>query len=89
MKFVEITIQHPVGLHARPAALFVQLAQKYTSEISISYQDQTVNAKSILALLGLGVLHGASILIKAEGPDEQEAVDALIALISANFGERI
>ncbi len=87
MKESSITIRHPVGLHARPAALFVQTAQKFTSKISVSYNAKTANAKSLLGLLGLGVTRDVEVLIKADGADEEEAVKALVALVESDFGE--
>jgi len=85
----EIPIKHPVGLHARPAALFVQAAQKFTSKVTVTYNGKTVNAKSVLAILSLGVSQGAVIVVNADGADEAEASNALKALVDANFGERL
>jgi len=83
----KIVINNSVGLHARPAALFAELAQKYTANISVTCNQKTVNAKSLLGLLGLGASKGSSIEIVAEGLDELEAINALISLIENNFGE--
>jgi phosphotransferase system HPr (HPr) family protein len=80
-----VTIQHEVGLHARPAALFVQTAQKFASKITVSYNEKTVNAKSILGLLSLGALTGAEISIQAEGEDSSTALAALCNLVNTNF----
>ncbi len=88
MKESSITIRHPVGLHARPAALFVQTAQKFSAKISVTHGAKTANAKSLLGLLGLGVTKDADISIKADGADEEAAVDALVALVESNFGDR-
>lgn len=87
MKKIDLEISHDVGLHARPASLFVQTASKFNSEISISYKDDTKNAKSILGVLSLGVGKDAQITITAEGDDEEAAVEALKHLIESNFGE--
>ena len=87
MKSLDIQITHPVGLHARPASLFVKTSQKFSSTISISYKEKSVNAKSILGLLGLGVIQGANISINADGADEVAALAALKALVEDNFGE--
>jgi phosphocarrier protein HPr len=76
-----------VGLHARPAAVFVQTAKKYSSEITVHKDDRQVNAKSILALLTLGANMGAQITICATGGDEEAAVKALQELVENNFGE--
>jgi phosphocarrier protein HPr len=87
VKNSSITIRHPVGLHARPAAMFVQTAQKFSAKISVTCSAKTANAKSLLALLGLGVTKDSDILIKADGADEEDAVNALVALVESNFGE--
>ncbi len=87
MKSSEVLIKHAVGLHARPAKTFVQTAQKFTSKVTVTYKDKTVNAKSLLGLLSLGVTSDAAILILAEGDDECEALQALELLVNANFGE--
>ena len=87
MKEVQITITHPVGLHARPAALFVQTAKKFASDVNVTYGDKTKSAKSILGILGMGVGANARITIQANGADEEAAVDALVRLIESNFGE--
>ena len=82
-----LVVHHEVGLHARPAALFVTMAKKFKSDISVAKEEREVNAKSILSLLTLGVNQGAEITIKAEGEDEEEAVKALQELVETNFGE--
>ena len=94
MKESKIIVNNAVGLHARPASLFVQAAAKYKSEINVSCQDpdtqeiREVNAKSILVVLTLGVYKGMEITIKADGEDEEAAVDTLIALVEDDFGEK-
>ena len=87
MKSSEVTIRHAVGLHARPAALFVQTAQKHKSKITVTFNEKTVNAKSLLCLLSLGVSKDAVIMIHADGEDEESAINALGTLVAANFGE--
>ncbi len=87
MKSINLTVQHKVGLHARPAALFVQTAQKHAAKITVTSNEKTVNAKSLLGLLGLGVTQGTTIQIVAEGADEQEAIETLKLLVESNFGE--
>lgn len=86
----EIVVQHKVGLHARPAAIFVKTANKYTCNITVENlcnQTGPVNAKSILGILSSGVEMNHQIQITAEGEDEEEAVAALSELIETNFGE--
>jgi phosphocarrier protein len=91
MQEATVVVRHEVGLHARPAALFVQLATKFESDIIVAKtQDdcgRAVNAKSILSLLTLGVNQGTAVRITATGQDEQEAVSALRELIESDFGE--
>ncbi len=90
MHHAEITVQHPVGLHARPAAVFVRLASSFPATINISKTGggtKRANAKSILAVLSLGVNQGDQIAIDTEGEQADEALKALIELVCANFGE--
>jgi phosphocarrier protein HPr len=86
----DVVIHHKSGLHARPAAMFVKTATKFSSRITLenlSRGTQTVNAKSILSVLSAGVKTGEQIRITAEGADEAAAVNALTELIDNNFGE--
>jgi len=85
MQQVTLVVHHEVGLHARPAAVFVKTAKGFVSDISVVKEEREVNAKSILSILTLGVNQGAEITIKAEGEDEQEAVRALQELVESNF----
>ena len=85
-----IPVKHKVGLHARPASLFVQTAAKFSSAIKVknlSANGNFVDAKSIIMVLTLGVMKDHEIQIQAEGADEADAVAALQALINNNFGE--
>lgn len=82
-----MVVHHKVGLHARPAALFVQTAKKYKSDIVVSKDEREANAKSILSILTLGANQGAVITIKATGEDEEQALQALQDLVDSNFGE--
>ena len=85
------TVCNPTGLHARPATEFVTEAKKYKSRITIQNTQETeedaVNAKSVVLLLSLGLGKGTKVKLAAEGEDEQEAVEALAALIDSGFGE--
>ena len=82
---------NPTGLHARPAGAFVRVAKEYKSRITIANlftpEEDSVNAKSIIGVLSLGMGKGTEVEITAEGKDEQAAVDALIALIDSGFDE--
>ena len=90
MQTIRITVTHSVGLHARPAAQFVQAASKYESEVTvanITRESAAVNAKSILLVLTLGVQQGHEIEIIADGADERELIQDLKDLVENNFGE--
>ena len=85
-----VTVQNISGLHARPASEFVARAKGFQSKISIRRMESDKpggNAKSIIVLLSMGICQGESVEITAEGPDEQEAVAELTALIESGFGE--
>lgn len=83
----EITMTNDTGLHARPAAMFVNMATKFKSEIMVRKGEKQVNAKSILAVLSLGIAKGSDIVISAQGSDEEEAIGSLTGLIESNFNE--
>ncbi|MFH1856231.1 MAG: HPr family phosphocarrier protein [Candidatus Omnitrophota bacterium] len=76
-----IIISNKEGLHARPAALFVQIANKYSSEISITKDDETVNGKSIMGILMLAAGEGSKITIKINGDDAEQAILELEKLL--------
>ena len=80
----ETTVGPAEGLHARPAAQFVKAAKQFSSDIVVAKGDREANAKSSLKIMTLGAKKGDSIVIRAEGDDAQEAVDALTELISAD-----
>lgn len=82
-----ITITNETGLHARPASIFVSTASKFKSELMVKKGEKKVNAKSILAVLSMGITKGTEITISAEGADEEDAVNALVALAESNFNE--
>ncbi len=83
----EIEIINKLGLHARASAKLTQLAARYQSEVWLSRNERRVNAKSIMGVMMLAAGKGASVTLEAEGPDERECFDALVALIEARFGE--
>jgi phosphotransferase system HPr (HPr) family protein len=87
MPEINLTVNHEVGLHARPASMFVQTAAKFSSDIEVTHGETTANAKSILSVLTLGAHKGAKIHVKAEGKDAEEALKALEELVLNNFGE--
>ena len=81
----EVTIVNALGLHARAAARFVHTASAFASHIRVTRGARTMDGKSILGLLLLSAGRGTTIDISAEGPDEQEAIDALAALAARGF----
>ena len=88
MPQVSLEIKNKVGLHARPAALFVQTANKLKSTITVKMGAAVANAKSILNVLTLGAGSGAVITVVAEGEDAEQALSALKELNANNFGEK-
>jgi phosphotransferase system HPr (HPr) family protein len=86
-----LTISHPAGLHLRPAALFVQTAGRFASDIrarNLSRDNSPeVNAKSILGIMQVAVSQGDQLLVRASGADAVEAIAALTALVASNFGD--
>ena len=83
----DVLVQNQVGLHARPATFFIQKANEFKSSIWVEKDERRVNAKSLLGVLSLGIVGGTSIDIIADGSDEQEAVDSLVALVKSGFAE--
>ena len=81
MKKITLIIESASGLHARPASTLVGKAQFFESEITIEKDGNTINCKSIIGILGLGVSSGDEITIAAEGTDEEEAILALEKLV--------
>lgn len=84
----EVTITNNIGLHARPATFFIQKANTFKASIWIEKDDRKVNAKSLLGVLSLGIAQGMSIVIVADGSDENAAVDGLIGLIETGLSEQ-
>ncbi len=81
----EVTITNAIGLHARPATFFIQKANSYQSTISVEKEDRRVNAKSLLGVLSLGIAQGMTVKLIAEGQDEAEAMEGLVALVETGF----
>ena len=81
------TIENKTGIHARPASVFVQKASSFKSKVQLKAKGKTVDAKSILLIMSMGLVKGTEITICADGPDEAEAVKALKDLVDAKFGE--
>ena len=83
----DFTINNKLGLHARPSAQLTQIAGRYESEVFIARNGRRVNAKSIMGVMMLAAGHGSTVTVDAEGPDEQQAIDAIGVLIESGFGE--
>jgi phosphocarrier protein HPr len=83
----QVTIVNRYGLHARPAAEFVKLANRYTSEVWIQKDDVEVSGKSIMGVMMLAAECGSQVRIRASGDDAREAVEALAQLVQNRFGE--
>ena len=87
MHAIDVTIVNQLGMHARAAARFVHLASSFQAAITVQRRGRSVDGKSILGLLLLAAARGTTITISASGPDETEAVTALVELIGSRFGE--
>lgn len=81
------TIKNLLGMHARAAAAFVKTANRFQSDVFISKDRQTVNGKSIMGVLMLAAAKGSRVIVRAEGEDAEEAMQALTELIENKFGE--
>ena len=81
----DVTVENQVGLHARPATFFIQKANEFKSSIWVEKQERRVNAKSLLGVLSLGIMGGTDIRIIADGSDEKEPVEGLVALVKSGF----
>ncbi|WP_046175206.1 phosphocarrier protein HPr [Domibacillus indicus] len=77
------TVTADTGIHARPATLLVQTASKYASDVNLAFNSKTVNLKSIMGVMSLGIGKGAEITITAEGNDETEAIEAIENLLKS------
>jgi phosphocarrier protein HPr len=82
-----VTIINPLGLHARPAALLVKLASTFVSHIELVKDGMPVNGKSIMGVMMLAAECGSTLVIRADGPDAEPAVQALARLVADGFGE--
>ena len=82
-----IVISNKLGLHARASAKLTQIASRFSSEIWISRNDRRVNAKSIMGVMMLAAGLGSTVRLETEGPDQDEAMAALVGLINDKFGE--
>ncbi len=85
----KVVIRNKLGLHARPAAMFVQIANKYDCDIRVKRGSREVNGKSIMGILMLAAGRGSKVLLKAEGPDAEAAMAELEKLLSGEFDDTL
>ncbi len=83
----EIMIVNRLGLHARPAAMFVRIASRYRSEVWVEKEGEQINGKSIMGLMMLAAGQGSKLVIKCEGPDADKVMEELEELIQQKFNE--
>jgi phosphocarrier protein HPr len=83
----ELTIVNRLGLHARPAAMFVRIASRHRAEICVSKEGEEVNGKSIMGLMMLAAGQGSKLRIRCDGPDADKAMEELEELVKAGFNE--
>jgi phosphocarrier protein len=83
----EIIISNRAGIHARPAALLVQTASKFKSDITLEKENNSINAKSIMGIITLGAAYNTKLKVTASGEDEAEAVAAIVQLFERKFEE--
>lgn len=82
-----IAITNPTGLHLRPAGIFCNMASRFKCKVTFRYDETTANAKSVLSVLGACIKRGDEIELECDGPDEEEAMKAMIAVINSGLGE--
>jgi phosphocarrier protein len=83
----EVTIVNRLGMHARPAAMFVRIASRYRSEVWVEKEGEQINGKSIMGLMMLAAGQGSKLIIRCEGADADKAMEELEELIAAKFNE--
>lgn len=81
----EIIIESDSGVHARPASMLVKLAMNFESDVFFVKDDVEINAKSIMMLLSMGLTKGTKLILRVDGPDEEEAFAQLVELINSDF----
>ena len=82
-----LTVQNRAGIHARPAAIIAQTANKFESEVSIVRDDAVVNAKSIMGVIAMGAGYNTQLTLRVEGPDESEAAEVIEELFNSKVEE--
>ena len=89
MKEKNVKIVNKLGLHARPASLIVQTAMAFSSNIYIIKDETKVDAKSIMGILMLAAACGTELILRTEGPDEEQALEKIVEIFNNGFGEEI
>ena len=84
-----VTVVNQLGMHARAAAKFVHLAARYQAHVRVARDAREMDGKSIMGILLLAAARGSTLKISADGADELDAVDALVALVQSGFGEDV
>lgn len=87
MKQKILVVKNRAGIHARPAALIAQTANKFLSEITIKKDSMVINAKSIMGVISMAAGYNTTLTLEATGQDEQEAIDAIVNLFDTRFEE--
>lgn len=82
-----VTVKNRAGIHARPAAIIAQTANKFACEVSLGRDDSVVNAKSIMGVITMAAGYNTVLTLRTEGPDESEAASAIVALFESKFEE--
>lgn len=83
----KVKVTNPLGVHARPAAMLVQTAAKFKSDIWLSKDGHEINGKSMLGVMTLAAEMGSTVIVRADGPDEERAIEALVRVFEMRFGE--
>ena len=84
-----VTVVNKLGMHARPSAMFVTEATRFEAEVWLTKDSTKVNGKSIMGVMMLAAEKGSELLLEVNGPDEAEALTALVKVIASGFGEEI
>ena len=87
MRSQTVTVVNQLGVHARAAAKFVHLATRFEARVRVARDGREMDGKSIMGILLLAAARGTAITVTADGADESEAVEALVALVQSGFGE--
>jgi phosphocarrier protein len=84
----EVVVSNPLGIHARPAALIAQMSSKFSAEIWLEKDGMSANAKSIMNVMMLAAACKSKVIIRAQGAEEKQAVEAIVSLFESRFNEK-